>query len=187
MVSLGEIWWYEHPDVGRRPYLILTRVEACAVWPQVMGVPATTVIRNIPTEVILDTRDGMPHRCALTLDNVTDSEMEAALPRRAHAGVAERDIYAAYVHEHFLTALERHADKIVFQFSLGAEPLPFETGSRLNQRTIGELGDMMARHPRLRFQCFLASRHANQSLCTLARELLARESALPASTEPQHG
>ena len=30
---------------------------------------------------------------------------------------------------------------------------------------------MVARHPRLRFQCFLASRHANQSLCTLAREL----------------
>ena len=30
---------------------------------------------------------------------------------------------------------------------------------------------MIARHPRLRFQCFLSSRHANQSLCTLAREL----------------
>ncbi len=30
---------------------------------------------------------------------------------------------------------------------------------------------MIGRHPRLRFQCFLASRHANQALCTLAREL----------------
>ena len=30
---------------------------------------------------------------------------------------------------------------------------------------------MIARHPQLRFQCFLSSRHANQSLCTLAREL----------------
>ncbi len=30
---------------------------------------------------------------------------------------------------------------------------------------------MIGRHPKLRFQCFLASRHANQSLCTLAREL----------------
>ena len=30
---------------------------------------------------------------------------------------------------------------------------------------------MIGRHPRLRFQCFLASRHANQSMCTLAREL----------------
>src|SRR5262245_20745647 len=30
---------------------------------------------------------------------------------------------------------------------------------------------MIGRHPRLRFECFLSSRHANQSLCTLAREL----------------
>ena len=30
---------------------------------------------------------------------------------------------------------------------------------------------MIGRHPNLKFQCFLASRHANQSLCTLAREL----------------
>ena len=30
---------------------------------------------------------------------------------------------------------------------------------------------MIGRHPKLRFQCFVSSRHANQSLCTLAREL----------------
>jgi glucuronate isomerase len=102
---------------------------------------------------------------------VSDSEMEAALQRRGEAGAAERDVYAAYVHEHFLTALEAHGDQIVFQFSFGAEPLPFETGSRLNQHTIAQLAEMIGRHPRLRFQCFLSSRHANQSLCTLAREL----------------
>ena len=102
---------------------------------------------------------------------VSDSEMEAALQRRAQAAAAERDIYASYVHEHFLSALEEHGDKIVFQFSFGAEPLPFETGSRLNQRTIAQLAKMIGRHPRLRFQCFLSSRHANQSLCTVAREL----------------
>ena len=102
---------------------------------------------------------------------VSDTEMEVALSRRSQAGPAERDIYATYVHEHFLAALEAHADHIVFQFSFGAEPLPFETGSRLRQRTIAQLGEMLGRHPRLRFQCFLASRHANQSLCTLARQL----------------
>lgn len=102
---------------------------------------------------------------------VSDGEMESALARRAQAGSVERDIYASYVHELFLTQLEQHADHIVFQFSLGAEPLPFETGSRLNQRTIAQLAEMIARHPRLRFQCFLSSLHANQSLCTLAREL----------------
>jgi hypothetical protein len=102
---------------------------------------------------------------------VSEDEMAAALACRSRAGSAERDLYASYIHEAFLAALEKHADEIVFQFSLGAEPLPFETGSRLAQRTIAQLGEMIVRHPRLRFQCFLSSRHANQSLCTLAREL----------------
>jgi hypothetical protein len=102
---------------------------------------------------------------------VSDAEMEAALARRSQAGVAERDVYASYINEAFLTALEAKADKIVYQFAFAAEPLPFETGSRVSQRTIAQLADIIARHPKLRFQCFLASRHANQSLCTLAREL----------------
>jgi len=109
---------------------------------------------------------------------VSDGEMASALARRHCAGRAERDTYASYIQEAFLTALEAKAATlegrgrpIVFQFSLGAEPLPFETASRLSQRTIAQLAEMIGRHPRLPFQCFLASRHANQSLCTLARQL----------------
>src|SRR5262249_37016560 len=113
----------------------------------------------------------------IDLRPVTDAKMEQALARRAQAGPSERDLYASYINEAFLSALENSlspSDRergIVFQFSLGAEPLPFETSSRLSQRTIAQLADMISRHPRLKFQCFLASRHANQSLCTLAREL----------------
>ncbi len=102
---------------------------------------------------------------------VHESEMEAALARRTHAGTRERDIYASYINEAFLTALEKHGAEIVFQFSFGAEPLPYETGSRLSQQTIAQVAAMVERHPKLRFQCFLSSRHANQALCTLAREL----------------
>ena len=107
----------------------------------------------------------------IDFSSVSDSEMEAALSRRDQAGSVERDTYASYVNEAFLTEIEKHGHEIVFQFSFAAEPLPFETGSRVSQRTIGQLAEMIARHPRLRFQCFLASRHVNQSLCTLAREL----------------
>ncbi len=103
--------------------------------------------------------------------DVTEAEMDAAIGRRDRAGPTERDCYASYVNEVFLTALEKHAEEIVFQFSFGAEPLPFETASRLSQRTIGQVATLIGRHPRLRFQCFLASRSANQALCTLAREL----------------
>lgn len=102
---------------------------------------------------------------------VTDAEMADALKGRDTAGPAERDTYASYINEAFLTALEAHGHEIAFQFSFGAEPLPFETASRLSQRTIAQVAEMVGRHPRLPFQCFLASRHANQSLCTLAREL----------------
>ncbi len=115
------------------------------------------------------------HACGISTDIdyrvPSDSEMEAALARRREAGPRERDIYAGYISEAFLAELEKHGDRIVFQFSLGAEPLPFETASRLSQHTIGQLAEMIGRHPRLRFQCFVSSRHANQSLCTLAREL----------------
>jgi len=102
---------------------------------------------------------------------VNDAEMAAALARRHQAGPAERDVYASYINEAFLAALEKHGHEIVFQFSLGAEPLPFETGSRLSQRTIAQLAESVGRHPGLRFQVFVSSRHANQSLCILAREL----------------
>jgi mRNA interferase MazF len=36
-----------------------------------LAVPATRTMRQIPTEVLLDTRDGMPEECALSLDNLT--------------------------------------------------------------------------------------------------------------------
>jgi len=102
---------------------------------------------------------------------VSDEEMAAALARRAQATTEERDTYASYILEAFLTELESHGAEIVYQFSIGAEPLPFETGSKLRQETIFELAQVISRHPGLRFQAFLSSEHANQALCTLAREL----------------
>jgi len=101
----------------------------------------------------------------------TDGAMAEAINNRPNAGTRERDIYAAYICEAFLTELEKHGNEIVFQFSTGAEPLPHETASRLSQKTIGQLAEIIGRHPKLRFQCFLGCKHANQALCTLAREL----------------
>lgn len=67
----GEVWWAKHPDAGRRPFLILTRQAALPVLSRVLAVPATKTIRRIPSEVLLDTDDGMPRGCALTFDNIT--------------------------------------------------------------------------------------------------------------------
>jgi len=71
LVARSEIWWAEHPDAGRRPFLILTRQAAIPVLDALLAAPATRTIRQIPTEVILETEDGMPEECALSLDNLT--------------------------------------------------------------------------------------------------------------------
>ncbi|MFN3217283.1 MAG: type II toxin-antitoxin system PemK/MazF family toxin [Acidimicrobiales bacterium] len=70
MVARGEVWWFEPPDAKRRPYLVLTRNEAIGVLREVIAVPATTVVRDIPTEVALGPSEAMPTDCVLTLDNV---------------------------------------------------------------------------------------------------------------------
>jgi len=69
-VNRGEMWWVERPDAGRRPHLVLTRDAAIPVLRSVIAVPVTRTVRGIVTEVELGPEDGMPDRCALTLDNV---------------------------------------------------------------------------------------------------------------------
>ncbi|MGH9261268.1 MAG: type II toxin-antitoxin system PemK/MazF family toxin [Acidimicrobiales bacterium] len=70
MVSRGEVRWYDHPDAGRRPFLILTRDAALPVLNQIVAVACTRRRRSIPTEVALDESDGMPSPCVATLDNI---------------------------------------------------------------------------------------------------------------------
>jgi glucuronate isomerase len=157
----------------------------------VRPLPVTTsrrepVKRQITT--VADVREAMAHYCrAIPYDQiastahhvstdmhyslVTDEQMQKALDRRDNAGPAERDVYASYLFEHLLLELEKEHSDIAFQFSLGAEPLPFETGSRLRHATIRELAEIISRHPKTQFHCYLSSKQANQSLCTLCREL----------------
>ncbi len=69
-MNRGEVWWYELPDVGRRPGCILTRQAAIGVLNAVLVAPATRTIRGIPTEMRLGPEDGMPDDCALSFDNL---------------------------------------------------------------------------------------------------------------------
>jgi hypothetical protein len=126
-------------------------------------------VARIPYGAVLSTAQHIS--TDITLRAVTESDMARALARRDIATVEDRDVYASYILEAFLSDLERHGSEILFQFSIGAEPLPYETGSKLRQETIFEVAELAARHPALRFQVFLASEHANQAFCTLAREL----------------
>ena len=126
-------------------------------------------VKNIPYGKVLSTAQHIS--TDINFRDVDDEDMAKALAHRDRATPSDRDVYASYILEAFLTALDGHADEIAYQFSFGAEPLPFETGSKLRQDSIFKVAAVIARHPRLRFQVFLSSEHANQSLCTLAREL----------------
>jgi mRNA interferase MazF len=66
----GDVWWGEIEDLGRRPFLIMTRSAAIPVLNSVLAAPVTRTVRNIPTEVALGPDDGMPSLCAASFDNL---------------------------------------------------------------------------------------------------------------------
>jgi mRNA interferase MazF len=56
----GEIRWIELPPPDkRRPVVILTRNSAIRFLNTVTIAPITSTIRGIPTEVVLDEKDGL--------------------------------------------------------------------------------------------------------------------------------
>jgi mRNA interferase MazF len=73
VVTRGDVYFYEHPGWGRRPVLVLTRNAAIPVLKRVTTASISRVIRGIPTEVVIDEEDGMPTRCAISLDNLGEA------------------------------------------------------------------------------------------------------------------
>ena len=68
----GEIWWSKQPEpIGKRPVVLLSRDEAYGVRNAVTVAQITTTVRNIPVEVYLDKKDGLPKQCVANLDTVT--------------------------------------------------------------------------------------------------------------------
>lgn len=67
----GEVWWAEQPQpIGRRPVVLLSRDEAYEVRNAVTVAQVTTTIRNIPVEVLLEEKDGLPKKCVVNLDTI---------------------------------------------------------------------------------------------------------------------
>lgn len=67
----GEIWWADlPPPVGSRPVVILTRDAALPTIGAVVVAIVTRTTRNLPTEVSLGRRQGLPVSCVANLDNL---------------------------------------------------------------------------------------------------------------------
>jgi mRNA interferase MazF len=67
----GEVRWYRfaRPD-KKRPVLILTRDSIIDHLGEVTIAPVTSVVRDIPSEVLLDREEGMPKACAVNCDHL---------------------------------------------------------------------------------------------------------------------
>jgi mRNA interferase MazF len=80
----GEVWWADlPPPAGRRPVVLVTRDSAYRVRTSVTIAPVTRTVRNIPVEVPLDQRDGLPARCVVNVDDLTTIEKSFLKQRMA--------------------------------------------------------------------------------------------------------
>ena len=73
----GEVWWADLPDpIGARPVVVLTRDIVLPNIGSIVVVLVTRTVRNIPTEVPLDHRQGLPSRSVANFDNLLTGPRE---------------------------------------------------------------------------------------------------------------
>ena len=95
--SRGEVWWCEPPEIGRRPVVILSRDAAIPRLRRALVAPCTTMIRGLPSEVVLEPGDDpVPRRSAVNLDSVESVGVGVLVERLGRlSDTRMRDICAA--------------------------------------------------------------------------------------------
>ncbi len=64
----GEIWWANLRK--RRPVVVISRDDVGGARLRTTVVFVTRTTRGLPSEVQLDQRDGLPHRCVANCDDI---------------------------------------------------------------------------------------------------------------------
>lgn len=90
----GEIWWAATED-KRRPVLVVTRSEAIEVLTSIVAAPVTRTVRDIPTEIALGEREGLPAACAASFDNLQRVTRSALVQRVGELGMRRQEICEA--------------------------------------------------------------------------------------------
>lgn len=124
---------------------------------------------KMPYDKIISTASHMS--TDITYFTPSRQDMIEALAKRDCAGPKERDIYANYIFNAYLKEIQTNHNNIVLQFSFGAEPLPYEMGSKLRTETVFEVASLVNQYKDVKFNFFLSNLHQNQAMCTLAREI----------------
>ena len=69
-IARGEVRLYRFaPPDKSRPVVVLTRQSALAYLSTITVAPITSTIRDVPSEVVLNEKDGMKAPCAVNLHN----------------------------------------------------------------------------------------------------------------------
>jgi mRNA interferase MazF len=90
----GEVWWAETED-KRRPVLVVTRSEAVGVLTSIVVAPVTRTVRDIPTELALGEREGLPSECVASFDNLQRVRRAALTVRAGDLGSRRIEICQA--------------------------------------------------------------------------------------------
>lgn len=81
----GELWWADLEEAGARPVVVVSRDAAVAARRRALVAPCSTVVRGLPSEVLLEPGTEPVHRlCAAQLDSLTDMPV-SVLTRRLGA------------------------------------------------------------------------------------------------------
>lgn len=95
----GEVWWAQLPaPAGRRPVVLLSRDAAYAVRTQVTVAPVTTRMRDIPVEVSLGPRDGLPRACVANLDSIVTISKSRLTQLQCSLGMDKLSAIDAAIH-----------------------------------------------------------------------------------------
>lgn len=70
MVAQAQIWLMETPNQKRRPVLVVSRDEVIPVINNVVVVPVTSTLRDIPTCIRIWPDEGLDHESVATFDNL---------------------------------------------------------------------------------------------------------------------
>ncbi|MCW3043464.1 MAG: toxin [Actinobacteria bacterium] len=80
--SRGEVWWCEPSDVGRRPVVVLSRDAAIPRLRRALVAPCTTTIRDLPSEVVLESGDDpIPRLSGVNLDSIESVSVAVLVER----------------------------------------------------------------------------------------------------------
>lgn len=88
----GEVWEMEF--VKRRPVVIVSRDDVAARRDGVTVAVVTRSVRGLPSEIVLDHRDGLPFVCAVNCDDlhsIRKSRLERRVGRLSETKIEQLD------------------------------------------------------------------------------------------------